>query len=123
MARNPSLDSELTAAEAATLDRVHTVTRLLDEAVRIHGTDFRVGLDPLLSILPVAGDAVGAALSLYPIAEAYRLGTPKRTLAAMLGLVAIDAVVGSVPVLGSVFDAFWKANRWNYRLLERHLGG
>ncbi|WP_324664665.1 DUF4112 domain-containing protein [Haloarcula sediminis] len=119
----PGPDSQLTAAEAATLDRVHTVTRLLDDAIRVPGTDFRIGIDPILSVLPVAGDAAGAVLSLYPIAEAYRLGMSKRTLAAMLGLVAIDAVIGSVPVLGTVFDALWKANQWNYRLLERHLEG
>ncbi len=118
-----SPDSQLTAAEAAALDRVDTVTRLLDDAIRVPGTDFRFGIDPILSVLPVAGDAAGAVLSLYPIVEAYRLGMSKRTLAAMLGLVAIDAVVGSVPVLGTVFDALWKANKWNYRLLERHLDG
>lgn len=118
-----SPDSQLTAAEAAALDRVHTVSRLLDDAFRVPGTDFRVGIDPVLSVLPVAGDAVGALLSLYPIAEAHRHGMSKRTLATMLGLVAIDAVIGSVPVLGTVFDALWKANQWNYRLLERHLDG
>lgn len=116
-------DSELTAGEEAALDRVRTVTRLLDEAVRIPGTDFRIGLDPVLSILPVAGDLAGALLSLYPILEAYRLGVPWRTLAAMVLLVAVDAVAGSVPVLGSVFDALWKANEWNYQLMERHLAG
>jgi len=119
-ATRPATD-ELTPAEAAALERVRSVTRLLDEAVRIPGTDVRIGLDPILSILPVAGDAAGAVLSLYPIVEAYRLGVPKRTLLVMLSLVAVDAVIGSVPILGSVFDAFWTANRWNYGLLERHL--
>lgn len=112
---------ELTPAEAAALKRVRSVSRLLDEAVRIPGTDVRIGIDPILSILPVAGDAAGAVLSLYPIVEAYRLGVPKRTLLLMLSLVAVDAVIGSVPILGSVFDALWKANQWNYRLIERQL--
>ncbi|MFC6758189.1 MULTISPECIES: DUF4112 domain-containing protein [Haloarcula] len=113
--------SSLTADEAATLERVQTVTRLLDEAVRIPGTEVRIGLDPILSILPVAGDAAGAVLSLYPVVEAYRLGVPSRTLLLMLSLVAVDAVIGSVPILGTVFDALWKANQWNYGLMERQL--
>lgn len=120
---HPASDPQLTAAEAAALQRVRTVTRLLDEAVRIPGTDFRFGLDPVLSILPVAGDAVAALISLYVVVEAYRLGVPRRTLVGMLGLVAVDAVAGSVPVVGSVFDAVWKANAWNRRLIERHIDG
>lgn len=111
----------LAPREAAALDRVRRVARLQDEAIRVPGTDFRFGLDPVLSLLPVGGDALAAAISLYPILEAARLGAPKRTLAAMLGLVAVDAVAGLLPVVGSVFDALWKANEWNRRLLERHL--
>ena len=119
-AARPATDG-LTSAEASALERVRSVSHLLDEAVRIPGTHLRFGLDPILSVLPVAGGAAGAVLSLYPVAEAYRLGVPNRTLLVMLSLVAVDAVVGSVPILGSVFDALWKANHWNYRLLERHL--
>jgi len=111
----------LAPRESAALDRVRRVARLQDEAIRVPGTDFRFGLDPVLSLLPVGGDALAAAISLYPILEAARLGAPKRTLAAMLGLVAVDAVAGLLPVVGSVFDALWKANEWNRRLLERHL--
>jgi hypothetical protein len=122
MNQNPTVSqSALTTDEAATLERVRTVTRLLDEAFRVPGTDFRFGLDPVLSILPIAGNAVAGVISLYPIVEAYRLGVSNRTLLLMLSLVAIDTVVGSVPILGSVFDALWKANEWNYRLLERQL--
>jgi hypothetical protein len=112
----------LSAKEAAALARVETMTRLLDEAIRVPGTNFRVGLDPILGILPIAGDAVATILSLYPVVEAYRLGVPKRTLATMVTMVAIDAFAGSVPILGDVFDAYWKANRRNYRLLEGQLG-
>lgn len=112
-----------TPREEAALRRVETVGNLLDEAVRVPGTDFRFGLDPVLGILPGAGDAVAAALSLYPIAEAYRLDAPRSTITKMLGLVAIDFAVGSVPVLGTLFDAFWKANVWNARALERHVEG
>ena len=114
-------NESLTGSEVAALGRVRKVTRLLDAAFRIPGTDIRIGIDPILSIVPVAGDLAGAVLSLYPVVEAYRLGVSWRTLATMLSLVAVDAVIGSVPVAGSVFDALWRANEWNYRLLEREL--
>lgn len=114
-------EAEISAREAAALRRVRSVSWLLDDAVRLPGTDFRFGLDPVLGVLPGAGSAVAAAISLYPIAEAYRLDTPRWTVARMLALVAVDAVVGSIPFLGPVFDAFWKANEWNRRALERHL--
>lgn len=119
--RSTGADAALTGTEAAALERVHGVALLLDAAVRIPGTDIRIGLDPILSVVPVAGDAVGALLSMYPVFEAVRLGVSRRTVATMLALVAVDAVVGSVPVVGSVFDALWRANQWNYRLLEREL--
>lgn len=108
-------------SEEATLKRVRAVSKLLDEAFRIPGTNYRVGIDPILGILPVAGDALPTLLSFYPIVEAYRVGVPNRMLAKMLALVAIDATVGSIPVLGTLFDAVWKANKWNLQMLERHI--
>lgn len=110
-----------TGAQAAALERVRVAARLLDSAVRIPGTDVRIGLDPVLSLVPIVGDALGAVLSLYPVLEALRLGVSRRTIATMVATVAVDAVAGSVPVLGTVFDALWRANEWNYRLLEREL--
>lgn len=109
--------------EDAALRRVRVVSKLLDESIPLPGTDYRIGIDPILGILPGAGDAVAGAISLYPVAEAYRLGVSRLTLAKMLLLVAIDAVAGSVPVIGPVFDAIWKANEWNRRSLERHVEG
>lgn len=108
-------------SEEATLKRVRAVSKLLDEAFEIPGTNYRVGIDPILGILPVAGDALPTVLSFYPVVEAARIGVPNRMLAKMLALVAIDAVVGSIPVIGTLFDAVWKANKWNLRMLERHI--
>jgi hypothetical protein len=92
------------------------VSRLLDDRVRLPGTDFRVGLDPVLGALPGAGDAVAAGLSLYVVAESARLGVPFTTLLRMLANVAIDVAVGSVPVVGVLFDAVWRANVRNVEL-------
>ena len=111
----------LTGRERAILKRTRTMARLLDEAVSIPLINYRVGLDPVLSTVPVSGDAAGAALSLYIVAEAARLGVPRGTLLRMLLYVAIDTAAGGVPVLGTFIDAVWKANKRNVALLERHL--
>ena len=114
-------ETTLTGRERASLKRTRTMARLLDEAVAIPVIGYRVGLDPLLSIAPVSGDAAGAALSCYIVAEAARLGVPPKTVLRMLLNVAIDTVAGSVPVLGTLVDAVWKANKRNVALLEDHL--
>lgn len=121
---SPSMTRDLeglTPKEASAVRRVRGLSQLLDEAFRIPGTNYRVGLDPVLGIVPGAGDALAALASLYPILEAYRFGATKLTLAKMLILVGIDMVIGSVPLLGPGFDALWKANKWNLRTLEREI--
>ncbi|WP_313694660.1 DUF4112 domain-containing protein [Halorarum halobium] len=112
----------LDRADEAALERVRTVAGLMDEAVRVPGTDFEIGLDPILGVVPGGGDVVAAGISLYIVAEAAYLGVPLTTLVKMLGTVSVDVVGGSIPVLGVVFDAFWKANAWNVASLERYLG-
>ena len=111
--------TELTSVQAgeeslgAGVDRARAVSRLLDEAIPIPGTNYRVGLDPILGVLPVAGDAVAALGALYIVFEAFRARVPRSVLLKMLLLVAV----------GVVFDAFWKANRWNVATLEKHVEG
>ncbi|WP_136715231.1 DUF4112 domain-containing protein [Halorientalis salina] len=103
------------------LRRARTVSQLLDSAIEIPVINYRVGLDPILGILPVAGDTVSYACSLYVVFEAIRAGASAKLVAVMLSLITVDYVVGSIPALGTLFDAVWKANVWNVRLLERHL--
>ena len=90
---------------------------LLDEAIAIPGTNQRVGLDPLLGLIPGVGDVLGALLSTYIIVEAARSGATPWTVARMLANVAIDTVIGVVPIAGDLFDAVWKANLRNVDLL------
>lgn len=108
-------------SENVPLSRIRTMSTLLDDIFRIPGTNIRFGLDPIVGILPVIGDTTVSFFSLYIVFESYRAGVPSGVLAKMLAIVAVDVVIGSVPVLGSLFDTFWKANSWNVSLLESHL--
>jgi len=112
-----ALEDDLPATvDGGAIERMRFVAHALDEGIRVPGTDARVGLDPILGILPGAGDTAAAAVSLYVVVEAARMGVSSSTLLRMLANVGVDAIVGSVPVLGVVFDAFWKANTWNLEL-------
>lgn len=107
--------------EAEVLARLEILTRLMDEAFVLPGTNVRVGLDAAIGLVPGIGDLLSASLSSYLVWEAHRLGAPRLLVARMLGNVAIDAVVGAVPLLGDAFDVLFRANRKNMRLLRRHL--
>lgn len=103
------------------LQRVRLLTRLLDNAIPIPGTDYRIGLDPLLGLLPASGDTIGAILSAYIVLEAARFGLPRETLTRMVLNFLLDSVLGSLPFLGDIFDATWKSNSRNLALLEAHV--
>jgi hypothetical protein len=109
-------------AQSAALERMETVATLLDSGIELPVVGIKIGLDPILGLLPGGGDLVAALVSLYIIAEAARLGVSTRTLARMLGNVALDTAVGAVPLLGDAFDVVWRANDRNVRLAKRDLG-
>jgi len=92
----------------------------LDAGIAVPGTSIRVGLDPLLGLVPGLGDAAGALLAAWILVEAIRLGAARSTLARIASNIAVDALIGAVPVVGDVFDVIWKANLKNVALLERH---
>ena len=94
---------------------------LLDSRWRIPGTGIRFGVDAIAGLVPGIGDAAAGLMSAYVIYKAASLGVPRHVMARMIGNVVLDTVVGSVPVAGSVFDVFYKANNRNVRLLRRHL--
>ena len=100
---------------------LRSLARLLDTAVTIPGTNIRFGLDALIGLVPGLGDMAGAAMSGYIVLAAARLGAPAPVLVRMVTNVAIDGVVGSVPLLGDLFDVGWRANIRNTDLLDRHL--
>lgn len=106
-------------ARAPDLERARFVAHVLDDLVRIPGTRRRVGLDPVLGLVPWLGDWLPLLASLDLIASAARRGAGAAVLLRMLGHVGVDALVGTVPLLGDLFDLGWKANRRNLAILER----
>ncbi len=108
-------------AKTSSVRRLRRLSYLLDEAIRIPGTPYRIGLDPLLDLLPIGGDFLGTAFSIYVIVEAARLGAPRSALLQMVWNILFDTLIGLVPVLGALADAAWKANTKNIALLEEHL--
>ena len=109
------------APAARALRRLERLAYWLDGAFRLPGTRWRFGLDGILGLVPGAGDSLTAVAGAYIILEAWRLGVPSNVIARMLGNIGIDWAVGSVPVLGDVFDFAFKSHRRNVDLLRRHL--
>ncbi|MGX4769538.1 DUF4112 domain-containing protein [Bradyrhizobium guangdongense] len=101
--------------------RFEAIARLLDVAFILPGTNIRYGIDGLIGLIPVIGDLITTAISLWLVREARALGAPWYITARMLGNVAIDGVVGMVPFAGDAFDVMFRANMRNVRLLRRWL--
>jgi hypothetical protein len=101
------------------LARLDAIAKLLDIAFIVPGTKIRYGVDGIIGLIPVVGDIIATALSLWLVREARALGAPWHVTARMLGNVAIQGVVGTVPVAGDAFDVLFRANMRNVRLLRR----
>jgi Domain of unknown function (DUF4112) len=103
------------------LNRIRKFSRLMDTAIGIPGTKFRIGLDPIIGIIPGLGDLVSTVFSAYIIYLAARFDLPQKMLAKMIFNVGLESVIGAVPFFGDIFDAFYKSNIRNLEILEQHL--
>jgi hypothetical protein len=117
----PRADTIVSTHEPPQLAGLRAMSRLLDNAFVIPGTQYRFGLDAVIGLVPGLGDAVSAVFSSYLVLQASRLGAPKSVVTRMIANIAIDTVVGWVPLLGDLFDVAWKSNVRNMALLEEHL--
>ncbi len=111
----------LTHPKLAKLQQLRKLSDLWDRSLGIPGTKFRVGLESLFGLLPVGGDVLGIVFSVYLLIQALEFNLPKSILARMVFNIIVDGVVGSVPIVGDIFDTTWKANTKNVNLLEAHL--
>ena len=101
------------------LERLRRLAHWLDDGIRLPIVGWRIGLDPIIGLLPGVGDTAGAVLSGVILLAAVRRGVSRFTLSRMAWNIALDALIGTVPLIGDVFDAAWKANLRNVALLER----
>lgn len=104
------------------LAKLGRIARMMDSALTVPGTGIRIGADALVGLLPGVGDLATKAVAAYIIYEAHRMGVPKRKLARMAGNVATDLVFGTAPLVGDVFDVFFRANNRNLKIIYDHFG-
>jgi hypothetical protein len=117
----PPPGRRLSEAEDAALRRIQLLAYWLDDRFRIPFLNRRIGLDGLLGLVPGVGDAVTTLLSIYVMAEAWRLGVPTTRVVRMAANLGIDSLVGAIPLMGDLFDIAFKANRRNIKILHDHL--
>ena len=115
------IPADISTRERKALQRTRRVARLLDSAISVPGTNYRIGLDSIVGLLPVSGDVVTGVIGLYIVAEAGLVGAPRNVLGRMVFNILVDTLIGSVPAIGDLFDAAWKANLKNVELFEEYL--
>ena len=122
---NPRVEVEgrgITADDPGSrIRRVRLLSQLLDNSITIPGTGRKIGLDPIVGLIPGIGDFIGALLSAYIILEAARADVSGFMLVRMVANVGFDTLLGSIPLVGDVFDAMWKSNTKNVAMLEHHV--
>ena len=111
----------LSESESTSLQRLERLGKLLDNQFELPIIGYRVGLDPLLGLLPVGGDWATSLVGLYIAIEAFRLRVSIGTIAIVLGRVLLDLFVGWIPVAGDIFDAAYKSNARNVRAIKQDL--
>ena len=116
------MERDLSTERLIRLRRMRGLAGLMDTALRIPGTRVSLGADTVLGLIPGIGDFGAAAISLLIVNEARRLGVPNDKLLKMLINVGFDAVAGSVPLLGDIFDVYFKSNRRNFQVVLDHFG-
>jgi hypothetical protein len=100
--------------------RIRFVSRIMDDLIEVPGTGRRVGIDPILGVVPVLGDGISAAVGFWLIAEAARFRLPPIVLTRMLVNTVVDVVIGAIPFVGDLFDFISKSNSRNLELFRRH---
>jgi Domain of unknown function (DUF4112) len=119
--KHEHFDPVATPSGEGTRSTASMIASLMDDFIRIPGTDIRFGLDPILGLVPGLGDTVASLVGLAILGEASRRGVSRMALVTMALNILANAAVGSIPVLGDVFSVWFKSNRRNHDLLQKAL--
>ena len=98
--------------------RLKRLSHNLDEAITIPGTERKIGIDPIIGLIPGGGDLIGGVLSIYIMHAGIRMGVPRSVIIQMFGNIALEFIIGCIPIIGDLFDAMWKSNQRNVKLIE-----
>lgn len=98
------------------------IAKLMDSVLQVPGTNVKIGLDPLIGLIPMVGSGASALISLLLVARAAGQGVPIPVLMRMIGNVAVNAILDAIPVAGDALSIFYRSNDKNYELLQRHAG-
>lgn len=101
--------------------RIEMMEIMLERSFTIPGINYRVGLDPIIGLIPVVGDLISAAMGGYIVWEARNLGIPKWKLWRMAGNIAVDTAIGAIPIAGDLFDFVYRSNSYNLKIIRKHL--
>jgi hypothetical protein len=116
-----TISMKIATDHTKTLSRLQRIAKIMDTAWGIPFTRIRFGMDSVIGLVPGAGDVIGLGISAYTLLLAHRLGAPSGLILRMLANAAIDAGLGTIPILGDVFDLFFKSNTRNLKLLADFL--
>ena len=112
------MNSEQKELNEEKLLRLKRLSHNLDEAFTIPGTERKIGIDPIIGLIPGGGDLIGGALSIYIMHAGIRMGMPRSVIIRMFGNIALEFIIGCIPIIGDLFDAMWKSNQRNVKLIE-----
>jgi hypothetical protein len=98
--------------------RLKRLSERLDETFTIPGTDYKIGIESIIGVIPLIGDLIGGIISTYIMYSGIKIGVSPRIIAQMAANIAIDFTIGSIPIIGDLFDFIWKANKKNVELIE-----
>jgi hypothetical protein len=118
---SPSYSGFEPSGKAQVVEGLERFAYWSDECIPIPGIDARIGLDPVIGLVPIWGDVITGIISFYVPYQAYRIGAPPSLVFKMVVLIILDACSGTIPVAGDLIDAAFKANKINVRMLKEHL--
>ena len=103
------------------LSRLKRLSEKLDDSITIPGTERKIGIDPIIGLIPGGGDLIGGAISIYIMHSGIKMGVSRKTLGQMFFNITLEFVIGCIPILGDLFDAIWKSNQRNVKLIENSM--
>ena len=115
------MDNEENEILEEKLMRLRQISENLDESFTIPGTNIKFGIDALIGLVPGGGDLIGGLFSLYILRTAIRMKLPKKAILSIFFNIILDTTIGIIPIVGDIFDIFWKSNKRNMRIIEKNL--